>query len=98
MSEQEVQKRTEQNKAQDAEKAEAKQDEQRFGRRRPRLRIRLIPIWLRLLIVVVLVGGSLLLGLMVGYGVLGDGVPADALKPETWYHILDIMKPTEKPS
>lgn len=58
--------------------------------RRPRLR--LIPIWLRILLSIVLIGGSLLLGLIVGYGVIGDGDPADALKPETWYHILDIIR------
>ncbi|MCM3714320.1 DNA-directed RNA polymerase subunit beta [Halalkalibacter oceani] len=62
----------------------------RKSRRRPRLR--LIPIWLRILLSIVLIGGSLLLGLIVGYGVIGDGDPADALKPETWYHILDIIR------
>ena len=58
--------------------------------RKPRLRI--IPIWLRIILSIVLIGGSLLLGLMVGYGVIGGGSPADVLKPETWYHILDIIR------
>ncbi|WP_100405694.1 DNA-directed RNA polymerase subunit beta [Bacillus solitudinis] len=74
-----------------AETREAKKAEKR-KRGSKKLRIRLIPIWLRLIIVIVLVGGSLLLGLMLGYGILGGGTPADALKPETWYHILDLMR------
>ncbi|ERN51896.1 DNA-directed RNA polymerase subunit beta [Alkalihalophilus marmarensis] len=67
----------------------------RFGMRKKgpkKERIRLIPIWLRLIIVTVLVGGSLLLGIIIGYGVIGDGDVSDALKPETWYHILDMMQ------
>ncbi|WP_100374157.1 DNA-directed RNA polymerase subunit beta [Bacillus sp. FJAT-45037] len=70
----------------------------RFGLRKKRAkkeRIRLIPIWLRLIVVTVLVGGSLLLGIIMGYGVIGDGDPKDALKTETWYHILDIMQGNE---
>ncbi|KMJ56374.1 DNA-directed RNA polymerase subunit beta [Alkalihalophilus sp. As8PL] len=67
----------------------------RFGLRKKgpkKERIRLIPIWLRLIIVTVLVGGCLLLGIIIGYGVIGDGDPSDALKPETWYHIIDLMQ------
>ena len=65
---------------------------ERFGRRRKKQRLRVVPIWLRLLLAIVLIGGSLLLGLMVGYGVLGDGQPADALQTETWYHIFELMR------
>ncbi len=63
--------------------------------RKPRLRI--LPIWLRLIIVIVLAGGCLLLGLMFGYGVIGDGEPAEALTTEPWYHIIDIMRGEESP-
>ncbi|ETP67763.1 DNA-directed RNA polymerase subunit beta [Planococcus glaciei] len=55
------------------------------------VQIRLFPIWLRILIVVALIALAMVLGVMVGYGVIGDGEPADALKWETWQHILDIM-------
>lgn len=29
---------------------------------------------------------------MIGYGVLGDGRPLDALKPSTWQHIIDLVE------
>ncbi|TQR21185.1 DNA-directed RNA polymerase subunit beta [Psychrobacillus vulpis] len=54
------------------------------------VQIRMFPIWLRILLVIVLFGGAAAGGLMVGYGVLGNGTPADALKWETYQHILDI--------
>ncbi|WP_342600152.1 DNA-directed RNA polymerase subunit beta [Psychrobacillus sp. FSL H8-0483] len=54
------------------------------------VQIRMFPIWLRILLIIVLFAGAAALGLMVGYGVLGDGSPKDALKWETYQHILDI--------
>ncbi|SFA54918.1 DNA-directed RNA polymerase subunit beta [Anoxybacillus pushchinoensis] len=57
-----------------------------------RLRRRLIPIWLRLLIVLCLITISTLAGAMVGYGVLGEGNAWDALKPATWQHIVDLIE------
>lgn len=60
-------------------------------RRKEKVRIRKFPIWLRLIVIFVLSIFSLVLGLMVGYGVLGDGNPIDALKVETWQHIFDII-------
>lgn len=55
------------------------------------VQIRLFPIWLRIIIVLVLIIIAAALGAMVGYGVIGDGKAADALKWETWQHIIDIM-------
>jgi len=57
-----------------------------------RLRRRLIPIWLRLLLVLCFITMSALAGAMVGYGVLGDGNPFEALKPATWQHIIDLIE------
>lgn len=54
------------------------------------VQIRMFPIWLRILLVIALFGGASAAGLMVGYGVLGSGTPKDALKWETYQHILDI--------
>ncbi|NEU30385.1 DNA-directed RNA polymerase subunit beta [bacterium LRH843] len=62
------------------------------SKRKPKARLRLIPIWLRLILAILLIGGSLLLGLIFGYGVIGGGEPQDALRPETWYHIIDIIR------
>ncbi|ARI76092.1 DNA-directed RNA polymerase subunit beta [Halobacillus mangrovi] len=58
-------------------------------------RRRILPIWLRIIIVLLLSALALVLGLMVGYGVLGDGKPTDALNWETWQHIWDIVTKTE---
>ena len=55
------------------------------------VQMRLIPIWLRIILVLLLLVGTAIMGAMVGYGYIGDGVPADVLKKETWTHILDIV-------
>lgn len=58
-------------------------------------RTRLIPIWLRLVIVLFLFLLAAIFGLMIGFGVIGDGEPMDALKWSTYQHILDIMNGKE---
>jgi flagellar basal body-associated protein FliL len=60
--------------------------------KKEKTRIRLIPIWLRLIIVIVLVALSAMIGVIVGYGVIGDGDPKDALKKSTWQHIVDLVE------
>ncbi len=55
------------------------------------VRIRLIPIWLRLILVPFLLVISLLIGSIIGYGVIGNGRPLDALKISTWTHIRDMV-------
>ncbi len=73
-------------------KAERKQRKQaRLEEDKRWIRIRLLPIWLRLILVVLLLAGSLVFGLMIGYGVIGSGEPGDILKKETWQHIIDIV-------
>lgn len=54
------------------------------------VQIRMFPIWLRILIILLLFIGAATAGLMVGYGILGEGTPKDALKWETYQHIFDI--------
>ncbi|GGJ91678.1 hypothetical protein GCM10007063_12860 [Lentibacillus kapialis] len=66
-----------------------KRKEEKRQNKKPRRRI--FPIWLRLIVVLVLSVIALLVGVMVGYGVIGDGNPTDALKWETWQHIIDIV-------
>ena len=56
-----------------------------------KFRIRLIPIWLRLIILVFVMGVAVVAGAMFGYGVLGGGNPMDVLNKETWQHILDLV-------
>lgn len=59
------------------------------------VQIRMIPIWLRIILVALILVGAIALGVTIGYGYLGDGDPADALKIETWTHILDIINGKE---
>lgn len=56
---------------------------------------RLFPIWLRIVLVLILLIIAAVSGLMIGFGVIGDGEPLNALKKETWLHILDIINGKE---
>lgn len=73
------------------EQAESRKKQNEEKKRRKKPRRRLFPIWLRVIVVLLLFAASLMIGLMVGYGVLGDGNPTDALKKETWQHILELI-------
>lgn len=57
-----------------------------------KVRIRLFPIWLRLLIIIVSLAISLLAGVAVGFGIIGNGEVKDAFEESTWTHILDLVK------
>ncbi|MFT4416395.1 DNA-directed RNA polymerase subunit beta [Fredinandcohnia humi] len=83
-----VKSRAELRKSREEEKNTEQKPKRVRGRR---VRIRLIPIWLRLIIVAILLAASTLLGVVVGYGVIGDGDPSDALKKSTWQHIVDLV-------
>ncbi|MBM7095616.1 DNA-directed RNA polymerase subunit beta [Bacillus sp. H-16] len=87
--------RKQKHEAQEQEKVRKK--EENNSRKIPG-RIRLIPIWLRLILVVIFLFISLAAGAMIGYGVVGDGNPADVFERDTWYHIVDIIyKDTDVP-
>ncbi len=72
--------------AEKAEKAETKENKKTWW-----VQIRLFPIWLRIILVSTLVVGAIAAGLTIGYCYVGDGNPKDALKWETWQHILDLL-------
>ncbi|SEN50284.1 DNA-directed RNA polymerase subunit beta [Mesobacillus persicus] len=61
------------------------------GQERKKVRVRLIPIWLRLLIIIALLALSTILGAAVGYGILGNGEPMDVFEKTTWMHMLDLV-------
>src|SRR5690625_2374527 len=71
-------------------KEEQKETRKLRRKRKKKLKTRKFPIWLRIIVVLILFAASLVLGLMVGYGVIGDGNPADALEKQTWQHIVDF--------
>ncbi|AOH57167.1 hypothetical protein ABE28_022715 [Peribacillus muralis] len=56
-----------------------------------RIRVRLLPIWLRLLIVIGLIFIAALSGALLGYSVIGGGHALDVFQKSTWTHIIDIV-------
>jgi hypothetical protein len=72
-------------------KKETAEETKRSNKRKKPARVRVFPIWLRIIIFIILALFALIAGLMIGFGVLGDGTPLDALKVETWQHIIDIV-------
>lgn len=78
------------------EKRKAEQDEGKSARKKNRqLKVRLIPIWLRILIIILLCLIAVVAGAMIGYGVLGKGNPMDVFNEHTWTHIRDIVTKTK---
>lgn len=68
-----------------------KEEKEQSVKKGKRIRLRLIPIWLRVIIVVLLMGLSSLTGAAIGYGVLGNGNAIDVFKPSVWTHIVDLV-------
>lgn len=50
-----------------------------------------VPIWLRLVLLATICLVALLLGSVIGYGLIGGGAPTDALKFDTWQHIVELV-------
>ena len=59
------------------------------------VQIRMLPIYVRVLIVLVIFALAIVVGTYIGYSILGDGAASDIFKKETWTHIIDIMNGTE---
>lgn len=57
-----------------------------------KIRIRLIPIWLRIAIVLVALVAAVIIGCMIGYSVMGGGNPSEVFQKETWTHIFDLVR------
>lgn len=81
------------NEEQQENKDASKQHENKRTNKKRKKReiIRIFPIWLRIIVIILLAAGALAAGLMVGYGVMGDGTATDIFKTETWQHIADIV-------
>lgn len=71
------------------QKEKAKQDKKEKAHKKR------IPWWAMILLWIIIGCIALILGAVAGYGFLGDGEPLDALKYETWKHVIDLVK---KPS
>jgi DNA-directed RNA polymerase subunit beta len=62
-----------------------------------KIRIRLFPIWLRIVLLLFFMAIAAIGGAMIGYGVLGDGKPTDVFDKKTWQHVFDLVeKESEK--
>lgn len=59
------------------------------------VQMRILPIYVRIILVIVLLIVVAIIGLRIGYGYMGDGDPSDVFKKETWTHITDIIKGKE---
>ncbi|GAA0436503.1 hypothetical protein GCM10008983_11510 [Lentibacillus halophilus] len=75
----------------DVTRKEHKKKRKQEKRRHQKPHRRMFPIWLRMIVVLALSVVALAVGLMVGYGVVGDGNPIDALQWKTWQHMIDIV-------
>jgi hypothetical protein len=83
---------TEKKKSQETEKAtsrEARRKKEHEATKK--LRVRLFPIWLRVVCLLVLCFVALAGGAMIGYGIIGKGNPMDVFDVKTWTHIRDII-------
>jgi hypothetical protein len=78
-------------KAQTREEAKKNRESALDQAKLKRIRIRLIPIWLRIVMVVLLLGASLIAGAMVGYSIMGDGKPSEIFEKSTWQHISNLI-------
>jgi len=81
----------EKRKTKQAHKKEQIEHEDNEPKRTFWVQIRLIPIWLRIILIALLLVLVSIIGLQIGFSYIGDGDPKDVLKKETWTHILDII-------
>lgn len=72
-------------------KQEQSQQEEQKATSTEKVKVRLVPIWLRLIILVGLIAISVIAGALVGYGPLGGGKATDVFKVSTWTHIHDLV-------
>lgn len=82
---------------QSREHVKQKKNSEEKSQKSPKIRIRLIPIWLRIILLLLFMAIAVTSGAMIGYGVLGDGKPTDVFDKQTWQHVIDLVeKESEK--
>jgi uncharacterized membrane protein YvbJ len=74
-----------------ATREQVKKEKKTTREKKKRIRVRLIPIWLRIIIVIILLGTSIMLGAMFGYGVMGGRDAKEIFEKSTWTHIKDLV-------
>ena len=80
-----------------SERRKAKKEARKKRPKREKRPIRRIfPIWLRLIVIFLLAVFALIIGMVVGYTIIGDGTdPLEVLTFEFWQHVLDIIRGVE---
>ncbi len=76
-------------------KLQKNDQEEQAPKKRLWVQLRILPIWLRLILVIFWLAVVVALGLSIGYGYIGDGNTFDIFKKETWTHIIDIIEGKE---
>ncbi|MGG0644998.1 DNA-directed RNA polymerase subunit beta [Sporosarcina gallistercoris] len=60
------------------------------------VQVRILPIYVRVILVILLLAVAAVIGALIGYSVLGDGTASGIFQKDTWMHIFDIMNGKEK--
>ncbi|KMY51941.1 hypothetical protein AC625_22445 [Peribacillus loiseleuriae] len=68
-----------------------KQKKENKEQMKRKIRIRLLPLWFRVLLVTLLIVVSVVSGTIVGYSMMGSGAMVDVFKKSTWTHIFDLV-------
>ena len=74
------------------EQRKAKRDESSEPKKTFWVQIRIIPIWLRLILIILLIAIVAVIGLQIGYSYIGDGNPEDVLKKRHGHILLILLK------
>lgn len=57
-----------------------------------RVRVRLFPIWMRIVIIAVLFFLLVIIGAVIGYSVIGEGSFTEVFQKSTWTNIFDLVE------
>ncbi|PRO65778.1 DNA-directed RNA polymerase subunit beta [Alkalicoccus urumqiensis] len=83
---------TEEETAQPEEEEQSRKKKKRKGIHPFWKPTRILPIWLRLVLILAAAAAAAIAGAMIGYSIIGGGGnPGDVLNPDLWYHIYDII-------
>ncbi|MDQ0160514.1 DNA-directed RNA polymerase subunit beta [Alkalibacillus salilacus] len=78
---------------QEKSQRKAAKEEKKKNKKKRKGRVRYLPVWLRFLLVIILAIVATILGLMVGYGVVGEGDdPSSVLDPDLWQNMYDYIR------
>jgi DNA-directed RNA polymerase subunit beta len=75
--------------------AEGRAQRRKSSKKQQQQQVRFIPIWLRIIILLVSIFVSVVIGAVIGYSIIGDGDIADVFKMDTWTHIIDLVRKGE---